>query len=138
MDFHIVHRFLIHITTFYTHKFSIPTSITHFLNLTSLFPLLFLLFYFIYLPSHLLNSILTKPTRAPVFITSMQHSMAIYVAADPLTRLTMEMVAHTLCADQTQQLRIDFQVRDHLHANLHKREFLNEWHPEIRQEIIII
>ena len=36
--------------------------------------------------------------------------MAIYVAADPLTRLTMEMVAHTLCADQKQQLRIDFQV----------------------------
>ena len=36
--------------------------------------------------------------------------MVIFLAADPLTRLTMEMVSHTLCADQTQQLRIDFQV----------------------------
>jgi hypothetical protein len=38
------------------------------------------------------------------------YSMVIFLAADPLTRLTMEMVSHTLCADQTQQLRIDFQV----------------------------
>ena len=36
------------------------------------------------------------------------------MATDPLTRLTMEMVAHTLGADQIQQLRIEFQVRDHV------------------------
>ena len=38
--------------------------------------------------------------------------MAIYMATDPMTRLTMEMIAHTLGAIQIQQLKTEFQVRD--------------------------
>lgn len=68
----------------------------------------------------------------------MKYSMAIYVAADPLTRLTMEMVAHTLCADQTQQLRIDFQVRDHVHSYMQNNLFSYEWHLEIEGGKIIV
>ena len=41
---------------------------------------------------------------------TIQCSILIYLAADPLTRLTMEMVAHTLGPEDTEQLRIDFQV----------------------------
>ena len=53
----------------------------------------------------------SSPYHSSTFFSPSRCSMRIFLEADPLTRLTMEMVAHTLCSDQIQQLRLDFQVR---------------------------
>ena len=56
-------------------------------------------------------------------------SILVYMSADPLTRLTFEMVAHSLCADHVQQLRIEFQAMDRNHQGiLSLNEFLEALH----------
>jgi Ca2+-binding EF-hand superfamily protein len=38
------------------------------------------------------------------------------MSADPLTKLAMELVSHTLCADQVLSLRVEFQAMDRQHV----------------------
>lgn len=52
-----------------------------------------------------LQSVVTQEAAIKII-----ESIMIFMTADSLTRLTLEMVAHSLCADQIQQLRIEFQV----------------------------
>jgi hypothetical protein len=68
------------------------------------------------------NSVSQRPVISDSALASLQsvvtqeaaikiiESIMIFMTADSLTRLTLEMVAHSLCADQIQQLRIEFQV----------------------------
>jgi hypothetical protein len=44
-------------------------------------------------------------------------SVLVFMSADPLTRLTMEMVAYSLCPEHVQQLRLEFQAMDKNQAN---------------------
>ena len=44
--------------------------------------------------------------------------IVVYMSADPLTRLALEMVAHSLCADQVQALRVEFQAMDRNHEGV--------------------
>ena len=59
-----------------------------------------------------------------VLILKTLHSMAIYMVADPLTRLTTEMIAHTLGADQIEQLRTEFQVCECCVVSTYPRKML--------------